>query len=181
MNEPAKISIDQWAPIAQDTVGEIRKTGAKNIILAAGGHWSGAHEWMKKQGATSNAAAFSGFTDPLQRTWLEVHQYADPDFSGTKPQCVDPARLQKIIGNVTAWARQNHQKLFVGEFGVPPSDACLAVLDTMLSAMDDTSVWRGWTYWAAGRWWNNYPMSVQPKNGQDAPQMTVLKKYFVKQ
>jgi endoglucanase len=178
MNEPAKISIDQWAPIAQQTVDAIRKSGSKNIILAAGGNWSGAHEWSKRRGATSNADAFAGFKDPLHRTWLEAHQYADPNFSGTGPQCVAPVTLQKILGDLTAWARQNHQKMFIGEFGVPPSDDCLAVLDTMLAAMDDKKVWRGWTYWAAGRWWNNYPMSVQPKNGQDAPQMVVLRKHF---
>jgi len=53
----------------------------------------------------------------------------------------------------------------------------VATLNTMLKGMDGPQ-WRGWTYWAAGRWWGNYPMSVQPKNGEDTPQMTVLKKYF---
>lgn len=178
MNEPAKISIDQWAPVAQQAVDEIRKTGSKNLILAPGGRWSGAHEWLKPQGATSNAIAFAGFRDPLNRTWLEVHQYADGNYSGTKQECVDPSRLKKIMGDVTAWARQNGKKLFLGEFGVASNENCLAALDTMLEGMSDTSVWRGWTYWAAGRWWGNYPMSIQPKNGSEAPQTAVLKKYF---
>ena len=35
----------------------------------------------------------------------------------------------------------------------------------------------GGTYWAAGPWWGNYPLSVEPRNGQDRPQMAVLLKY----
>jgi hypothetical protein len=35
----------------------------------------------------------------------------------------------------------------------------------------------GGTYWAAGPWWGNYPLSVEPRNGQDRPQMAVLLKF----
>lgn len=178
MNEPAKISIAQWAPVAQQTVNAIRKAGSKNIILVAGGRWSGAHEWLKPQGTTSSALAFSHLTDPLQRTWLEAHQYADANYSGTGRECVDAVRLKKIFGDLTAWARQNNQQLFLGEFGVASNEKCLTALDTMLEGMSDTGVWRGWTYWAAGRWWGDYPMSIQPKNGMDAAQTAVLKKHF---
>lgn len=178
MNEPAKISIAQWAPIAQQTVLDLRAAGAKNIILVAGGRWSGAHEWLKDQGGTSNAIAFAALRDPLERTWLEAHQYADPNYSGTGTECVDADRFARIFGPLTAWAEQNKQKLFLGEFGTPGSEKCLAALDAMLSQLSNANVWRGWTYWAAGAWWGNYPMSVQPKNGVDTPQTAVLKKYF---
>lgn len=178
MNEPAKISIAQWAPIAQQAVNEIRKTGSKNIILVAGGRWSGAHEWLKLQGATSNAIAFANLSDPLQRTWLEAHQYADQNYSGTKYECVDAEKFTRIFGSLTAWAKQNGQQLFLGEFGVGPDEKCLAALDAMLAGIQDTSVWRGWTYWTMGRWWGSYPMSIQPKNGVDAAQTSVLKKYL---
>jgi len=178
MNEPAKISIAEWAPIAQQSVDEIRKAGAKNIILVPGGRWSGAHEWLKNHGGTSNAAAFAGLTDPLKRTWLEAHQYADANFSGMGQECIDANRVQKIFSDLTSWARQNQQKLFLGEFGVATNEKCLAALDAMLAGMTDATVWHGWTYWAAGAWWGSYPFSIQPKNGVDAPQTVVLKKYF---
>lgn len=178
MNEPAKISIDQWAPIAQQAVNAIRKSGSENIILVAGGRWSGAHEWLKPQGATSNALAFAHLTDPLQRTWLETHQYADRDYSGTKSECVDAEKFKRILGNLTTWAKENRQQLFLGEFGVAANEKCLNALDAMLAETRDKSVWRGWTYWAGGRWWGDYPMSIQPKNGVDAPQTAILKKYL---
>jgi endoglucanase len=176
MNEPAKIDTEQWAPVAQQTIKAIRKSGSKNIILVAGGRWSGAHDWMK--GNPSNAEAFADLKDPQHRTWLEAHQYADPGFAGIKQDCIDPERLKKVLKRLTDWGRENHQKLFLGEFGVPPSETCLAALDAMLAEVDDSDVWRGWTYWAMGRWWGKYPMSIQPQEGRDAPQTAVLRKYF---
>ena len=178
MNEPSKLSIAQWAGIAQATVNAIRQSGAKNLILVSGGRWSGVHEWEKGIGGTSNANAFAAFRDPLQRSYLEVHQYADVGYSGTGANCVPTETITRIFENITRWAKTNNQKLFLGEFGVPVNPQCLLNLSAMLAQMGDTNVWRGWTYWAAGSWWGNYPMSVEPLNGRDAPQMNVLKKYF---
>jgi endoglucanase len=179
MNEPAKIDMAQWAAIAKRTVASLRDDGAKNIILVAGGRWSGAHEWTR--GSPSNGELFADLKDPLQRTWLEAHQYADHGFAGIKQQCVAPERLQRVFARLTDWARENHQKLFLGEFGVAANDECLAALDAMLAGVDDAEVWRGWTYWAMGRWWNKYPMSIQPQDGRDAPQTAVLRKYLAPQ
>jgi endoglucanase len=176
MNEPAKIDIGDWAQLAQQTVKALRKHGSKNIILVSGGSWSGAHSWMK--GNPSNADAFADFKDPQKRTWLQAHQYADPGFAGIKQDCVDPDRLSKVMKHLTDWARDNHQKLFLGEFGTPGSENCLAALDAIVAGTGDTDVWRGWTYWAMGRWWGKYPMSIQPQEGRDAPQTAVLKKYL---
>ena len=32
----------------------------------------------------------------------------------------------------------------------------------------------GAAYWAGGPWWGSYPLSIEPVNGVDAPQMPVL-------
>jgi len=39
-------------------------------------------------------------------------------------------------------------------------------------------VWLGWTYWAGGARWHNYPYSIQPEGGQETPQAAVLRKYI---
>lgn len=178
MNEPAKLPIEQWADTAQRTIVAIRKTGAKNLLLASGGRWSGVHEWEKTIGTTSNAAAFANFKDPLNRTLLEVHQYADANYSGTGRACVPVEKLSPMFDSITHWAKTSKQKLFLGEFGTSSSPECLAALDTMLGHIQDTSVWRGWTYWAAGAWWGSYPFSIEPQNGRDAPQTAILKRYL---
>ncbi|MCB1543043.1 MAG: glycoside hydrolase family 5 protein, partial [Rhodoblastus sp.] len=50
----------------------------------------------------------------------------------------------------------------------------------MLAHMaDNADVWTGWAYWAAGAWWpKDYPLSIEPKDGEDRPQMKVLAKWI---
>jgi endoglucanase len=180
MNEPSALPIDRWKTIAQTTVNAIRRWGARNLILVSGGRWSGVHEWNKRIGTVSNAEAFSDFRDPGNRMLIEMHQYADSDYSGTHfGSCVSVAKMQNIMEGASSWAKASGHKLFLGEFGVPPSDDCLAVLDAMLAHMrNNSNLWGGWTYWAAGRWWGNYPFSIQPRGDMEAPQTAVLKKYL---
>ncbi|MDY7576653.1 glycoside hydrolase family 5 protein [Actimicrobium sp. CCI2.3] len=179
MNEPANMTIALWASTAQSTLSEIRKSGAKNIILVSGGRWSGAHEWFKKSAGVSNAQAFSELEDTLSRTWIEIHQYADSNFSGMGKECIKPDRFENFFAPLTTWAEKNKQKLFLGEFGVPPEENCLVGLSEILNQISNNDVWRGSTYWAAGRWWGNYPFSIQMKNGVEPPQTIALRKYFV--
>jgi endoglucanase len=180
MNEPFNLPVDQWASIAQETVNAIRKQGAKNVILVAGGRWSGVHDWFADAGGVSNARAFAAFRDAEHRTWIEVHQYADANYSGTGQQCVAAGNFHGMFDKITSWARSNGQRLFLGEFGVPSNRQCLEALDVMLSHTQDSTVWRGWTYWAAGQWWGKYPLSIEPQNGRDAPQTAIIKKYLGK-
>ncbi|MFA9441839.1 glycoside hydrolase family 5 protein [Uliginosibacterium sp. sgz301328] len=177
MNEPNLIPIDRWATAARAAVTALREGGARNLILVSGGRWSGAHEWTSEFGGISNARAFAGMAGaPLV---IEVHQYADSDYSGTHNKCVPAARAAATFDAVTKWARDNGKQLFLGEFGTPGDADCLAALDAMLAQVSDSSVWRGWTYWAAGAWWApDYAMSIQPRGGVDAPQLAVLRKYL---
>ncbi|HEY9099599.1 MAG TPA: glycoside hydrolase family 5 protein [Thiobacillus sp.] len=178
MNEPHKLPIEQWAGVAQKTIDAIRQTGAQNLILISGGRWSGVHEWEKSFSGTSNAMAFSNLKDPLKQSWIDVHQYADADYSGTGKSCRSAEQLTNMFVRMTQWAQTHNQQLFLGEFGVPANQACLDTLDSMLKQMTDTGVWRGWTYWAAGSWWGDYPLSIEPRDGRDAPQIRILKKHL---
>lgn len=178
MNEPAKVSRQAWADIAKSVVGKLRDAGASGLIVVPGGNWSGAHSWSSASVSDpSNAELFAAFRDPLARMVFEVHQYADSDYSGTKTDCISVSKMQAILSKVTAWAQNNNQQLLLGEFGVDGSESCLAVLDSMLTSMQGPA-WRGWSYWAAGSWWGNYPFSIQPLNGVDKPQMAVLAPYL---
>lgn len=180
MNEPFKLSIANWARIAQNTVTQLRRKGARHLILVPGGRWTGAHDWFLVAGGTSNAQAFSGFQDSANNFIIEMHQYVDTGYSGTHyDDCVDPELLRAILGKVSDWARTNKVKLFLGEFGTSSSSACLKDLDTLLSSMTDGSVWRGWSYWAGGRWWGSYPFSIYSPDGKDAAQTKVLRKYLL--
>jgi endoglucanase len=38
---------------------------------------------------------------------------------------------------------------------------------------------RSFTYWAGGPWWGTYPMSIEPRHGHAAPQMTIVRQYGI--
>jgi endoglucanase len=175
MNEPAKAERPVWFQASLDALSRLRRAGSQHLVLVSGAGWSGAHDWMKSYAGGSNADAYAKVRDPLNRTWIEVHQYADPNFSGTRPECVDPARMRAIMDAITAWAKASGQRLFLGEFGVAPSESCLATLRAQLEATR-AQPWAGWTYWAAGRWWGeSYVFNVQPRAGVTREQLPVLR------
>lgn len=176
MNEPAQMSIAEWAATAQETLDALRKKGAAHLILVPGGGWSGAHSWQAKDRGVSNADAFRSFRDPANNYMIEVHQYADGNFSGTGSSCIEPARLSAVMADMTQWAEATRQRLFLGEFGVAPNEQCLKALTAIMNGMKNRSAWGGWTYWAAGKWLGPYPFSIQPEGNADRPQVAILKK-----
>ena len=178
MNEPHDIDAGVWRKISDHTVAAIRATGARNLVLVPGTRWTGGHSW-NAGGDSSNAAAMRGFRDPGRNFMFEIHQYLDSDSSGTKTDCVDATVGRRRLAKVTTWLRQQRAKGFLAEFGVPPTPVCLQALDDTLSFLEENGdVWAGWTYWAGGLRWHNYPFSIQPEGGQAKPQSEVLLRHI---
>lgn len=177
MNEPAYMPLPEWATLAKRTLKEIRASGSRNLVMVGGGHWSGLHDWFSTRGGESNATAFADLHDPVRRTVLEVHQYADDDYSGTKPNCRAPDHFDPRFKRITDWALENKQTLFLGEFGMAQTPECLQTLERFLSLMEGPA-WRGWAYWSAGRWWGNYPFALNTNAESPSPQWAILSKYF---
>jgi endoglucanase len=173
MNEPKDIDTETWAGIAADTLAAIRFTAAPNIVLIPGTHWDGAHSWQN--GAPhSNADVLLPLAQSDSRVVFEVHQYFDDDFSGTGPTCGAAAQVPLVLARIGVWARVHHVRLMLGEFGVSQKPECVKALDDALAVVEtDHEVWYGWTYWAAGAWWGDYPFNIETANG-DTPQGKVL-------
>ena len=179
MNEPHRIRADDWRDAAQAAIDAIRARGAQNLILVPGTYWSGAHSWTKKRNGISNAFALRELNDPADNMAFEVHQYFDDDYSGTSSDCQSETIGRESLEEFTQWLRMNKHRGFLGEFGVASNPVCLEALDQMMQYITENSdVWIGWTYWAAGAWWGDYPFSVQPSPDGDKPQMKVLMKFF---
>lgn len=177
MNEPNYLPLEEWASLAKRTLFELRNAGATNTVFIAGGHWSGLHDWFSPAAGPSNSTVFADVKDPLKRTVLEVHQYADKDYSGTGTTCRAADQFDPMFSKLTAWATANGQQFFLGEFGMPQTPDCLLALERFLSLMNGPE-WKGWTYWAAGGWWGKYPLAINTGAVEPSTQWPILKKYF---
>lgn len=175
MNEPKGLATEIWLAAANAAIAEIRRTGAKNLVFVPGNGWTGAHSWLSRGYGTPNADVMLGVVDPADNYVYEVHQYLDSNYSGTHPECRNETVGVTTLKAFTDWLRQHKKRGYLGEFGAGANATCLAALDAMLKFMDDNrDLWIGWSYWAAGAWPPSYFTSVQPVNGVDRPQMTVL-------
>jgi endoglucanase len=176
-NEPHDQDQATLARVHTTAIAAIRDAGARNLVLAPGSAWTGAHSWV----SSGNAESAHAVVDPLDRMAYEVHQYLDRDSSGRSAGCIAGAgaRLEPF----TRWARQHGKRGFLGEFGGGPSEGCALELAALLEHIRrNRDVWVGWTCWAGGPWWgDNYPLSLEPASldtPRDRPQMAVLRRYF---
>ena len=101
MNEPFRMDIADWAEVAQETVTALRGQQVPHLIAVSGGRWSGVHEWFKTKTGSSNAAEFADFQDPLDRSVLEVHQYLNVGYSGTREDCLPPEHFEPMFNNIS--------------------------------------------------------------------------------
>src|SRR5579859_8102070 len=181
MNEPNTMPTELWLSDANTAIAAIRQTGATNLILVPGNAWTGAHSWSESWYGTPNATVMLGVVDPANHYAYDVHQYLDSDSSGTHEDCVSPTIGVERLQSFTTWARQNQRQAFLGEFAGARNDTCYAALDNMLSFLDQNSdVWLGWTYWAAGPRWGDYLFTLEPQGSVDRPQMAILAKHIAK-
>jgi endoglucanase len=204
MNEPANMNTDQWVGAANAAIAAIRQTGAANLIMVPGNRYTGAWTWFNSDAnGRSNAVAMLDIVDPGSNFAIEVHQYMDPDGSGTSSGINnnDPMTGVLRLNPFTQWLRQNNRRGFLGEFAVANStigsggsqigDETLVNMLDFIHSNDD--VWMGWSWWAGGPWWPGgpgnpggtpYMFLLDPANlGQanqlDKPAMGVLQQYVV--
>ena len=182
MNEPHDISKTEpsWKVISQAVVRAIRDVDPETAILVPGDRWSSARWFPEINGPKA-------WIDPkIPNIVYEAHLYFDRDGSGKYlldyDVCLtkDPLLRQRGADYVKPfldWCENNKAQGFIGEFGVPSDPRWLAIMDDFLRTIRKAGV--GGCYWAAGPWWGNYPLSIQPdkKTWQHAPQMKILQKH----
>ena len=179
MNEPHDLPTEQWAGAAQAAIDAIRAAGATNLILVPGNEWTGAHSWTETWYGTANAVVMLGIRDPGNNYAFEVHQYLDSNFSGTHPDCTNGTIGSESMRAFTDWLRVNGKRGFLGEFGGGDNPTCIAAIDDQLRFLEaNADLYLGWSWWAAGPWWGDYFLSIEPKNGQDRPMLSVLEAHL---
>jgi endoglucanase len=160
----------------QAAIDGIRAAGATSqYIFVEGNAWTGAWSW------TSNNDNMKGLTDPQDKIVYEMHQYLDSDSSGTSETCVSSTIGQERLESATTWLKDNGKKGFIGEFAGGVNSVCESAVEGMLSYMsENTDVWMGAEWWAAGPWWGSYMYSLEPTDGPAySTYLPILEKYFV--
>lgn len=175
MNEPNTMPTEQWLSAANAAIAAIRAVGATNLVLVPGNAWTGASTWNANWYGTPNATVMLNVVDSGNNYAYEVHQYLDSDSSGTSPACVSTSIGVERLTAFTAWLNTNGKRGFLGEFAGADNATCKAAVTNMLQYMQsNNNVWIGWTWWAAGPWWEDYMYTIEPKAGVDRPQMSWL-------
>ncbi|KAL1847222.1 hypothetical protein Daus18300_014016 [Diaporthe australafricana] len=165
MNEPHDMTTDtQTAELNQACVDGVRGAGATSqYIFVEGTSYTGAWTWTTS-GNSDNMGSITDTVDDL--LVYEMHQYLDSDGSGTSPDCVSSTIGKERITDATQWLKDNGKKGIIGEFAGGNNTQCETAVTGMLDYMTENSdVWIGAMWWAAGPWWADYMYSMEAPTG----------------
>ncbi|KAH6950695.1 glycoside hydrolase superfamily [Fusarium avenaceum] len=151
------------AALNQAAIDGIRKSGATSqYIFVEGNSYTGAHSWI----SSGNGDALKNLKDPQNKIIYEMHQYLDSDYSGTHDTCVSSTIGVDSLKAATKWLKDNKKRGIIGETAGGANSQCISALKGELQhLLDNSDVWTGWLYWAAGPWWGDYMFSMEPKDG----------------
>lgn len=137
----------------QAAIDGIRAAGAKQVITPEGNSWSGAWTWV----SSGNGASLVNLRDPENKLVYQMHQYLDSDGSGTHTECVSSTIFRERLQAATQWLKQNGKQGVIGEFAGGNNQQCIDALKDGLAYLgQNTDVWWGALWWAAGPWWGDY-------------------------
>ncbi|KAH7389443.1 glycoside hydrolase superfamily [Phaeosphaeria sp. MPI-PUGE-AT-0046c] len=163
----------------QAAIDGIRAAGATTqYITPEGNSWTGAWTWI----SSGNGASLIALKDPQNKLIYQMHQYLDVDGSGTHDTCVSSTIFKERLEAATQWLKTNKQKGVIGEFAAGDNDMCVNALKGGLAYMQENSdVWMGAIWWAAGPWWGDYIFNMEPTAATPAwtKILPAIKGYFV--
>lgn len=162
----------------QAGINGIRAAGATSqYITVEGNGYTGAWNWV----SSGNGATMGNLTDPNGQLIYQMHQYLDSDSSGTSATCVSSTIGAERLQAATQWLKTHGKKGIIGEFAGGDNSVCKTAINGMLTHLSDNSdVWMGAIWWAAGPWWgDSYIFNLEPTDGICYNSyMTELKQYI---
>ncbi|KAJ5959898.1 uncharacterized protein N7479_007048 [Penicillium vulpinum] len=175
-NEYHDMDQDLVLNLNQAAIDGIRAAGATSqYIFVEGNSWTGAWTWVDVNDNLKD------LTDPEDKIVYEMHQYLDSDGSGTNEVCVSTTIGKERVTDATQWLKNNKKVGVIGEFAGGVNDDCKAAVTGMLDYLGENSdVWLGALWWAAGPWWGDYMFSIEPPTGAAyTGMMSTLEPYLV--
>jgi endoglucanase len=179
MAEPHDMRGFDWFTTAQQAINGIRTVDKRTNIIVEGENYSCSQEWLQYNDNLRN------LKDPYNKIIYNAHCYFDDDHSGKYLKTFDENKDAEYFGihrvkPFADWLQKNNKKGMIGEFGVPAYDKkWFATMDKFLEYISNNKNIVLANYWAAGTWWYDYKLSIEPTSfGSDKPQMKVLAKYI---
>ncbi|KAF2220245.1 glycoside hydrolase superfamily [Elsinoe ampelina] len=171
-NEFHDMDQDLVVRLNQAAIDGIRSVGATSqYITPEGNAWTGAWSWTNRPDSATgltNGQTMGALKDPSNKLIYQMHQYLDSDASGTSTTCVNSTIFVDRLQDATKWLRANKKKGLIGEFAGGNNPTCLSALKGGLTFItQNTDVWTGALWWAAGPWWGNYIFNMEPTSGSD--------------
>ncbi|KAK2765973.1 hypothetical protein FQN54_007488 [Arachnomyces sp. PD_36] len=145
----------------QAAIDGVRSAGATSqYIFVEGNAWTGAWTWVDENDSMKS------LTDPEDKIIFEMHQYFDKD-GGSSQTCLSPTIGVERVTSATKWLRDNGKLGIIGEFSGYPDETCQAAVENMIKYLSENSdVWTGALWWAAGPWWGEETVySFEPVTG----------------
>lgn len=185
MNEPHDLKGLDWNAASNRVVKAIRQVDQNRWIAVCGRSWASAARFPEANGKKA------WIDDPTGRIVYEAHAYFDADQSGKYILSYDDElardpdlanRPIRVLQPFADWCKANNVSGLIGEIGVPNSDPrWLELLSTACKVSRNAQV--AISYWAAGEWWKEYPLSVQPDDWNEPlrPQMETILSTMPKQ
>ncbi|KAF2441569.1 glycoside hydrolase family 5 protein [Karstenula rhodostoma CBS 690.94] len=162
----------------QAAIDGVRAAGAtKQYITPEGNSWSGAWTWV----SSGNGASLVNLEDPQNKLVYQMHQYLDTDGSGTHAECVSTTIFKERLQAATKWLKDNKKVGVIGEYAGGNNTQCITALQDGLKYLGENSdVWYGALWWAAGPWWADYMYNMEPSSGTAWKiVLPKIKSYFV--
>ena len=176
MNEPHTQSDATLQPLFQAAINQDRADGFMGPIAYPATGYSGAHN------LSVNSTFMAGVTDPAHNLLAEVHQYFDPDYSGTHDVPIADGTLgRRTLAGAEAWSARTGILLLLDETGDPQPIGADKSVPTSFPAgawqqsnaffqqfMDEaggSGRYFAILPWGGGQYWGGYMFNDYPKNG----------------
>jgi endoglucanase len=163
MNEPKEMSTQLVLDNYNTVIKALRAAGINNQVQLEGNGWSGAHSWTQNWYDSdipkkSNAEVFipSNIHDNKNNYVINVHQYFDDGYAGTKEECI--ATMPNISG-LNEYLQRYSLKAIVTEMGGASTQQCAKNIDKFLKELS-TEHYLGWTAWVGGEKSSSGPIAI---------------------
>lgn len=175
-NEPVYTD-NNIVKIMQAGVDGVRRYDSVHPVIIEGEGYSSAWLWD-----VWGSVGLLDIKDPANKLIYSAHTYLDRNNSGTYDHPDDAGPQDPMVGvnrlkPFVEWLRVNNKQGLLGELGIPNDNPnWLVPFENTLKYLADNCL--PVTLWAGGPGWGDYNLSLEPRNGQDAPAWKIASKYL---